>query len=105
MGPIPSLTPQALELYAWLAEELAETIQAVGKTLRHGPDSRWPIGSTNPTNQQDVERELGHVQHVLGRMVDTGLISREAVMRAAEAKAVSSLPYLHHQPKIQVQDV
>lgn len=96
--PLPhGMSPQAVELHAWLGEELAEAIQAIGKILRHGPDSRWPMDGSNPTNRQDLEKELGHVQHVTDRMVAAGLLSREAMSTSSAEKASAAIPYLHCQ--------
>jgi len=41
------LTPAEAERLAMLAEEAGEIIQAIGKALRHGYESKWPNGMTN----------------------------------------------------------
>lgn len=49
------LTPAEAERLALLAEECGEVIQAIGKILRHGYESRHPDGG--PTNREALERE------------------------------------------------
>lgn len=54
------LTPAETERLAILAEEMGETIQVIGKILRHGYDSRNPLeGKTGWTNRANLEKELG----------------------------------------------
>lgn len=66
------LTPAQAELLAMLAEEAGELIQAVGKTLRHGYDSRWRAAPDapleGPTNRQAIEQELEDMFAVLTMM-------------------------------------
>lgn len=50
------LTEPEVELLTMIAEEAAEVVQAVTKTLRHGFESRHPDGG--PTNQEALRSEL-----------------------------------------------
>jgi NTP pyrophosphatase (non-canonical NTP hydrolase) len=89
------LTPSEAERLALLAEEMGEAIQAVGKILRHGYESRHPQGG--PTNREALEKELGDVRHSMIRLCDSGDLSKAAIHEAAEQKAERVGAYLHHQ--------
>lgn len=61
MDPAPQFTPQQWERLAILAEELGEAQQALGKMMRHGPQSQNPFKPEDGNNMLQLERELGHV--------------------------------------------
>ena len=91
------LTPAEAERLALLAEECGELVQAIGKVLRHGYESRNPHASpTSPTNRQSVEREVGDVYTAIRLMFNMGDITRTGCARAEEAKQESLSKYLHH---------
>jgi len=96
---IPFLSLAEVERLALLAEECGEVIQAVGKILRHGYESRHPDGG--PTNRELLERECGDVLAALdllaagqyaGKDIDSGRIQA-----ARQVKHSKIGRYLHHQ--------
>ncbi len=89
------LTPAEAERLALLAEELGEATQAVGKILRHGYESKHPLGG--PTNRQSLEKELGDVRHAMIRLCDAGDLSKQHIHDMADVKALNITKYLHHQ--------
>jgi NTP pyrophosphatase (non-canonical NTP hydrolase) len=89
------LTPAEAERLALLAEELGEATQAIGKILRHGYQSRHPLGG--PTNRQALEKELGDVRHAMIRLCDAGDLSKQHIHDMADVKALNVEKYLHHQ--------
>ena len=89
------LTPGEAERLALLAEELGESIQAIGKILRHGYESRHPNGG--PTNRKTLESELGDVMCAVNKLCDAGDLSSSAIALGAEMKTVRVEQYLHHQ--------
>lgn len=89
------LDPAEAERLFLLSEELAEVIQAIGKTLRHGYDSRHPNGGL--TNRENLERELGHVIHAYTRMIAADDVSEVNIKTHRLEKATAVGKYLHHQ--------
>lgn len=79
-----------------LQEECAEVIKAAAKILRHGYDSDNK-GQMKENNRRQLEKELGDVEHAVRRMEDAHDIEPGAIDEGAKIKAVSILPYLHHQ--------
>lgn len=80
------------ERLACLSEELGESVQALGKTMRHGLDSSWNDG---PTNRQWLARELGQVTAMTKLMIDAGDIDQNDVERGEIDKYKAVQPYLH----------
>lgn len=93
--PFNRLTPAEAERLAVLAEECGEVVQAVGKILRHGYESRHPNGG--PTNRETLERECGDLHHAIGRLVGAGDMNGNAMLQWADGKEKSIAQYLHHQ--------
>ena len=89
------LTPAEAERLALLAEECGEVMQAIGKVLRHGYESRHPDGG--PTNREALERECGDVYHAIWRLIGAGDIDGNGMSQRADDKAKSVVRYLHHQ--------
>lgn len=90
------LTPPELEALSILAEECGETVQRVGKILRHGLDSFQP--KTTVGNVQALEEELGDIcaaMELVGLMgiVDIGRI-RDRMRWKLER--YGSGKYVHH---------
>lgn len=90
------LTDAQAEALALLAEECAETIQTVGKILRHGLFSHHPNDLEGPTNHDMLNRELGDIRAAKRLCQRQGLINGEAVADAARAKLHRVRQYLHH---------
>lgn len=89
------LTPAEAERLAFLAEECAEVVQAVGKILRHGYDNHHP--DHQQTNRKLLETELGHVSLAMGLLLANHDISQDAVTVSMVEKGVSISKWLHHQ--------
>ena len=92
--PFNGLTPAEAERLALLSEELGETVQAIGKVLRHGYENSHPDGG--PTNRESLERECGDVRHAILRLCDAGDLREAAINEHADDKAISVQEYLHH---------
>ena len=89
------LTAAEAELLACLAEECGEVVQAVGKILRHGYESRHPDGG--PTNRESLERECGDILATLDLLCNAKDVDSEAMETARTAKHESRKQYFHHQ--------
>jgi len=97
MNNFNNLNPAQDERLAILAEELAESIQIVGKILRHGYDSTHP-DDPHTTNKDYLEHELGHVYAILELMAESGDIDIMKLDASAKNKLQTMGKYLHHQP-------
>jgi len=93
------LTPAEAERLFVLMEEMGESIQAIGKILRHGYESCHPNLDAVATNRRSLEQELGHVTYAVAMMWAAGDLSRPNIDAHTAAKSESIKPYLHHQPK------
>lgn len=93
MKSFNGLTAKEAELLALLAEECGEVIQAVGKVLRHGFESRHPDGG--PTNREALASEIGHTRAATFLLFDSG-ISQNRVTKASNEKLTKVEAYLHH---------
>lgn len=91
-----SLSPAETERLAILMEEMAESIQVIGKILRHGYESYHPKDLSKTSNRALLSEEIGHVRFIVGEMCACGDISGFILQSAAEKKRHSILPYLHH---------
>ena len=83
------------ELFACLAEEAAEVVQAVGKILRHGLYS-YGHGS-GETNQEVLAREIGDLEYVVKRLIDGRQVDAMSISTAKHEKAAKFLKYTHFQ--------
>lgn len=92
--PFNRVTPKEAELLACLAEECGEVIQAVTKILRHGRNSVHPVSEINNTDH--LQTEIGDLCGILSLMVEVHLLQRIPIERAAEAKMLNVMYYLHH---------
>lgn len=77
-----------------LAEELGESLQVLGKILRHGMDSHHP-DMPLLSNRDLLELEAGHVLAALDLMVECGTLSREGLHRDRVAKLKKLRSWLH----------
>ena len=89
------LTPGEHERLALLAEECGEVIQAIGKIMRHGYESRHPDGG--PTNRESLEREIGHVEAAKTLLSKADDIRPLEVASHTLTKLRTVKLYLHHQ--------
>lgn len=92
------LTAAESERLYVVVEEMGESLQAIGKSLRHGYESRHPKGG--PTNREWVTRELGDVSVGSRMLVEAGDLNEDLMRTHANAKQVSVKKYLHHQERI-----
>lgn len=92
------LTPAEAERLALLAEELGEAIQAIGKILRHGYNSRHPDGG--PTNRELLQSELGDVYAAMDMLSDAGDLDPLAISCAMFRKKERVMQYMHHQRQL-----
>lgn len=86
------------ERLALLAEEMGESIQAIGKILRHGYESTHPLTPQGPTNRDWLEKEIAHVFVAARLMFDAGDIRRVPCATYEQAKSEELHRYTHHQP-------
>ena len=88
------LTPAEAERLAILSEECGEVVQAIGKILRHGYDSRYEAGQTN---REQLELELGDLEVIVCKMLDARDISSKNMETRIKLKTEKIKKYLHHQ--------
>lgn len=96
------LSNAEVERLAILMEELGEAQQAIGKILRHGFDTSYSDG--NPTNREDLEKELGDVHNAQRMMIEAGDLNPAAIQLRAKAKEMTIGEFLHHQPESKRED-
>lgn len=89
------LTDGQAERLAHLMEELAESVQAAAKVLRHGYASRHPDGG--PSNRTMLETELGQVISILNDMSKREDLDFAEIMHSASVHAERLETYYHHQ--------
>lgn len=90
------LTNAESELFAVLAEECGETVQAVGKILRHGKYSWNPDVVSKRTNIEELEKELGDILAVIDLLVRSKVIDAANMHSLKDAKLQRVWKYLHH---------
>ncbi len=92
------MTEEEAERLEMLAEEAAEVIMIVMKTLRHGYESFHP---DNPeiTNRELLEKEVGDFLGILAQMELKEDVQSVNLAFHKQEKWKNSLPYTHHQDK------
>lgn len=98
MSNLPVNDPALSERLALIAEEAAEVIQVVGKTLRHGLDSYSPLDPLQYDNVERLEQEIGDFLCAVEKMVNSeeGLSIRR-INAAIARKRENGKKYLHYQ--------
>lgn len=91
-----ALTESEQERLVIIIEECGEVIQAACKILRHGYESTNPKATSQETNRQALQRELGDLHHAASRMIRLGDVSGQEIQKRQIAKASAVLEYLHH---------
>ena len=91
------LSDAQIELLSLVAEECAETIQAITKILRHGYDSTNPLIENGPSNRDHLEKELGDVTAAIAMLCTSGDVSKYTCMAHAKDKVDSVGQWLHFQ--------
>lgn len=99
MTTFNELSPAQVERLYYLSEELAESIQAVQKILRHGYESKNPSKVNSPTNRQHLEEELGQVIIAIGLLIETDDIDEVEMILHGEKKVKELGQWMHHQPQ------
>jgi hypothetical protein len=94
--PFNKLTPEEVERLALLLEELGEAIQAVGKVLRHGYDSKHPSDLDGPDNRAMLHHDLGDVYAAIDLMISTADLSSDDLEQFASEKVNRMKKYLHY---------
>lgn len=97
--PFNKLSHAQAERLALLIEECGEVIQAASKVLRHGYDSYDPTVEPDDrvSNLQQLEKEIGHLDHAIGLMATAEDIKPREYMRASRSKSKTIRQWLHHQ--------
>ena len=90
------LSPAQAERLAMIAEEAGEIVQAVGKILRHGFDSRSPEGG--PDNREALAREIADL-HVCASLSISAGDFRWPVRAERVSAMTRKLIFAHHQPE------
>ena len=86
------------ERLAFLSEECAELIKAIGKVQRHGYGSRNPDAPAEGTNREQVAREVADVRFGIGLLLAATDIDATAVDDHENARVEGrGHQYMHHQ--------
>ncbi len=91
------LSSAQLERLALLSEELGEAVQAIGKIMRHGYESRYPFAEAAKTNRQDLEKELGDVLAAIEILTRSRDLDEDAIAGHRNDKACKVHVYMHFQ--------
>lgn len=91
------LTPAEAERLALLAEEMGETIQVIGKILRHGYESFNPFFREGGTNRDLLAKEVADALVIIDMLIDAGDISESDLEDRKRVKRHKIVDYLHHQ--------
>jgi NTP pyrophosphatase (non-canonical NTP hydrolase) len=75
---------QVKEIFCITQEECAEVTQSISKIFRFGFDSVHP--TTNKTNQQSLEEEVGDLLAMIDIMVEKCVVSDANINAARKAK-------------------
>ena len=80
-----------------LVEELGEAIQIIGKIKRFGYKSFHPHDKDEITNRSLLEEELGHIQSIVGLMVENKDLRPDSIDYHGRTKSHNRGKYLKHQ--------
>ena len=89
------LTAGEVERLAILAEEMAETIQEIGKILRFGFENYHLTAKY--VNREHLEMELGHVLWAVDLMKEKGDVSKTQIKEHAFERGNRPDNHLYHQ--------
>lgn len=90
------MEPNEHEAIVLMAEECAEVVQAITKTLRHGFSSWNPFDPDRVPNRCLIAKEIGDVLAALDILVQEGVVAREEVELSRKDKLAKVGKYLHH---------
>jgi len=91
------LSPAEAERLALLLEEMGESIQVIGKILRHGYNSCHPDSLSGPDNRNLLEQELGDVYAAITLLSRSGDVDNDEINQYQYDKLERVQQYLHHQ--------
>jgi NTP pyrophosphatase (non-canonical NTP hydrolase) len=89
------LTNAEAERLYLLLEEMAEVQQLIGKILRHGYESRWPL--EGPTNRERLEQEIADVLVIVEMLLQNEDLDDNSVGIKMDLKELTIKPWLHYQ--------
>jgi hypothetical protein len=96
-----AVTPAEDERLGQLIEEMGESLQMIGKTMRHGYESSHP-DYDNITNRQNLEKELGQVLAMIKILIVAGDVDELNLHVAQNQKFVKLLKFTHHKANLDV---
>ncbi len=94
-NPYDPPTPEQVELFGWLVEELGEAGHATGKLLRHGATIRNPFEPEGPNNRERLEKEFGDVLAAINYLGVNGQIDANNVYEHMRKKVEQVQSWLH----------
>lgn len=83
------------ERLALLVEECGEVQQIIGKVLRHGYESRWPLDGK--TNRERLEDELGDLFLIYELFCNAKDLNPYNVLLRKQTKVKKLKKWVHHQ--------
>lgn len=84
------------ELLICLIEECSEVIHAATKMIRHGPDSHNPKQLAGPSNEEQLNREMGHVRCLDIILMDRAILDGAEIADSHRRKLQELPKYLHY---------
>lgn len=90
------MTKAEIERLALLVEECAEVQQIAMKILRHGYESYNPTIQNSPTNREDLQKEIGHLQFAIELMVEKEDIIQAHCIISKDEKSETISRWLHY---------
>ncbi len=105
MTTFNKLSPAQVERLYYLSEELAESIQAIQKVLRHGYESKNPKLKNGPTNRMHLEEELGQTGLAIHLLCQAGDLNPYDMSVYAKNKGEDLHLWMHHQPQELLDDL
>jgi hypothetical protein len=94
-----NLTPAEAERLSFLAEEMGEAIQSIGKILRHGYRNS-NHENKGDTNRELLSKELGHVDAGIYLLCRNGDQYAPTITKYRKQKLKELPKWLHHIEKI-----
>lgn len=92
------MTDGEYERLILLAEECSEVVQAIAKTLRHGPQARHPdYNGGELTNHQSMLKEIADVQVIISLMIERGDFFQAHLDSLKPGKMEKLKKFTHHQ--------
>lgn len=99
MTTFNQLSPAEVERLYYLSEELAESIQAIQKVLRHGYESKNPTKPDGLTNREHLSEELGQALLAIELLCLGDDLDMYDMQLSATSKSKELGQWMHHQPE------